>query len=56
MTDLSTVDWFDLYRELKRRGFAVIAFSPDELKGVDPEAVEEALVEQGRHAIDMLAE
>jgi hypothetical protein len=31
MTDLSNIDWFDLYRELKRRGFAVIAFSPDEL-------------------------
>jgi hypothetical protein len=53
--DLTQVDALDLYRELKRRGFAVILFRPDELKGVDPKAVEEALTEQGRYAIDILA-
>jgi hypothetical protein len=37
MTDLTNVDWFEMYRELKRRGFAVIAFSSDELRGCDPE-------------------
>jgi hypothetical protein len=54
MNDLTHIDSFDLYLELKGRGYAVILFSPAEPTGLNPKAVEEALTEQGRYAIDIL--
>lgn len=46
MSDLTDVPWFDLYHELKRRGCAVLVFTPEELKGVDPELIADWFVPQ----------
>ena len=39
---------------LRNAGFAVCAFDPEELEGVDPERVEERMVVAGWDAIEML--
>lgn len=39
---------------LRNAGFAVCAFDPEELEGVDPERVEERMVATGWDAIEML--
>lgn len=45
----------DLIRALRDKGFAVAAFSPDELRGANPDHVEDIMVERGWAAIDTLA-
>lgn len=42
-------------RELKHRGYAVVVFTPEELRGSDPDRVEEVMVERGWDAIHSLA-
>lgn len=39
---------------LRNAGFAVCAFDPEELEGVDPERVEKRMVAAGWDAIEML--
>ncbi len=46
----------DLIRALRDMGFSVAAFSPDELRGANPDHVEDIMVERGWCAIDSLAD
>lgn len=41
---------------LRKEGFAVCAFDPDELEGVDPSDIEEAMCVSGWNAIEALKE
>ena len=41
--------------ELRADGYAVITFTPDELRGLEPRVVENRLVELGNEVIDVLA-
>ena len=41
---------------LRKAGFAVCAFDPDELAGVDPEDIEERMCQKGWEAIEILKE
>lgn len=40
---------------LRDKGFAVAAFTPTELRGADPDHIEDAMVQMGWGAIDMSA-
>ena len=46
---------FDLCRKIRHAGYAVVCFTPDELRGADPDHVEDRLVEIGWDVIDALA-
>jgi len=41
---------------LQKAGFAVIVWSPEELRGVDPEDVEERSIELGSEVIDFMTD
>ena len=43
-------------RNMRDRGFCVVCFTPEELDGVDPDAVEDVLVEYGWDVIHDLKE
>ena len=43
-------------RQLRKMGYAVIAFTPEELRGANPDHVEDRLIELGWDVIDNLAE
>lgn len=45
-----------LARELSDMGCAVVVFTPEELRGVNPKHVEDRLVEMGWDAIDVLSD
>jgi hypothetical protein len=47
---------FDLLNQLRDLGFAVAAFTPEELRGADSGHVEDVMVERGCNAIDTLAD
>lgn len=53
MTNSKTIA--DLCAELRDQGCAVVCFVPDELRGADPDHVEDRLVEIGWDVIDSLA-
>jgi hypothetical protein len=42
-------------RLLRDKGFAVAAFTPTELRGADPDRIEDAMVQMGWDAVDSLA-
>jgi hypothetical protein len=46
---------FELCSKMRHLGYAVICFTPDELRGADPDHVEDRLVELGWDVIDTLA-
>lgn len=47
------VAFMQKYRDL---GYAVVVFTPEELRGVNPEQVEEAMIAKGNDIIDFNAE
>lgn len=47
------VAFMQKYRAL---GYAVVVFEPDELRGVNPERVEEAMIAEGNDVVDFNAE
>ena len=54
MTELDEVVAFmQKYRAL---GYAVVVFTPEELRGVSPERVEEAMIAEGNDVVDFNAE
>ena len=40
---------------LRDKGFAVAAFTPTEMRGADPDRIEDAMVQMGWDAVDLLA-
>jgi len=40
---------------LRDKGFSVAAFTPTEMRGADPDRIEDAMVQMGWDAIDTLA-
>lgn len=51
-----TKEQHDTIRELRDCGCAVTIFQPEEMKGVDPQMIEEVLVVEGNNAIDELSQ
>jgi len=43
-------------RQLRKFGYAVVAFTPEELRGANPDYVENRLIEVGWDVIDSIAE
>ena len=43
-------------RQLHKMGYAVVAFTPEELRGANPDHVENRLIELGWDVIDSIAE
>ena len=50
-----TVEVVTALEFLRDQGFAVAAFTPSELRGADPDRIEDAMVQMGWDAIDMNA-
>lgn len=48
------VEALTYFTALKRMGYAVVAFAPEELKGVNPDRVEDRLIELGNEVINDL--
>ena len=48
-------DW-QWMADMRRRGFSVTVFTPEELQGANPDHVEDRLVELGWEVIDVLKE
>ena len=46
---------FELCAKMRHLGYAVVCFTPDELRGANPDHVEDRLVELGWDVIDTLA-
>ena len=42
-------------RELRDSGYSVVIFTPDELRGAEPDEVADIMVERGWNAIETLA-
>jgi hypothetical protein len=53
--NLGTIETLELLSELRRRDCAVVCFVADELRGADPDQVEDRLIELGWGVIDSLA-
>jgi hypothetical protein len=43
-------------QKFRALGYAVVVFEPDELRGVNPERVEEAMIAEGNDLVDFSAE
>lgn len=43
-------------RQLRKIGYAVVAFTPEELRGANPDHVEDRLIEMGWEVIDSIAQ
>jgi len=56
VTDLPTAAEFAVLDGLRNRGYAVVVFTPQELRGAKARHVEDRLVERGWDAIDVLAD
>ena len=54
--DLTNCVTCELTEELRRRGFAVVVFNRDELRGVDPISVEDMMRDRGTNTINDLCE
>ena len=54
MTDMARI--VELGRELEAMGCAVVVFTPEELRGANPDHVEDRLVELGWDVINDIAE
>jgi len=48
-------DW-EWMADMRRRGFCLTVFTPEELQGANPDQVEDRLVELGWEVIDCLKE
>ena len=48
-------EWIKIVREMRSEGFAVVIFTPEELREAYQEDVEDRLVELGWDVIDSLA-
>ena len=46
----------EICAKIRRSGYAVVAFNPEELRGANPDQVEDRLVELGWDVIHSLAE
>jgi hypothetical protein len=46
---------FELCVKMQRLGYAVVCFTPEELRGADPDHVQDRLVELGWDVINTLA-
>jgi hypothetical protein len=53
--DLTHDDLFDMLAAVRHHGFAVCAFTPEELRGAEAKYVEASMIERGWDAIDTLA-
>ena len=51
----STKQAIEYLRQLRKMGYAVVAFTPEELRGADSDHVEDRLVELGWDVINALA-
>ena len=51
----NTKQAIEYLRQLRKMGYAVVAFTPEELRGADPDHVEDRLVELGWDVINALA-
>lgn len=47
------VAFMQKYRDL---GYAVVVFTPEELRGVNPERVEDAMIVEGNDLVDLFGE
>ena len=52
MTDLE----LEALRALTARGYAVVVWTPDELRGADAEQIEQLMIERGADAIEALCD
>jgi hypothetical protein len=52
---MSESEIFALCVKMQRLGYAVVCFTPEELRGADPDHVQDRLVELGWDVIDALA-
>lgn len=50
-----TLEQKNIITELREQGFAVVLFNPSELKGVDPDLIENELVHLGNDMIHDLS-
>lgn len=48
-------DWFAAIEELRRNGWAVVLFTPEELEGADRQRFEERLGDLGMELADSMA-
>jgi hypothetical protein len=56
MSDVMTENKvFELCTKMRHAGYAVVCFTPGELRGANPDHVEDRLVELGWDVIDTLA-
>lgn len=55
MSDQLTFEELRLLAKIKHRGFAVVVFTPEELRDADPKHVTDRLIEMGWDVIDTLA-
>jgi len=53
MEDLTTEE-VEMLRRLRDRGFAIVVFTPDELKSAPSDKIEDGLVQAGWDMIDIL--
>lgn len=55
MDEVLTPQNIERLHSLRERGFAVVVFTPEELRGADVDRVQDRLIEQGWDVIDALA-
>lgn len=46
---------FNVIRQLRDKGYAVVSWNPQELRGVDPSHVEDIMIERAYDLIDSMA-
>lgn len=51
-----TKEQHDMIKELRECGCAITIFQPEEMRGIDPELIEEALVVEGNTIIEELSQ
>lgn len=50
-----TPDWSKSIQDLRHKGYAVVVFNPEELRGVDSNRVEDRMIEKGGDYIDQIS-
>jgi hypothetical protein len=51
-----TFSEFEALRALTARGYAVVVWTPDELRGADPELIEHLMIDHAADAIEALCD
>lgn len=46
---------FNVIRQLRDKGYAIVSWNPEELRGVDPSHVEDIMIERAFNLIDSMA-